>query len=173
VAAGGTVIDPDVLRQICEMVVEENRRRERAGGKALWLCYDQVYWQLVFAGDGGCFVLGTMLMLTVYAREEHPIRRDQLRWGLLVIGALAFMDVRTVWSGPFDGLPFGENEGGLSDPSVLTEVYGWSLLTLVNRYNQLAHACLALLAVVYLAAIYAQTVLAHERSQLRNSNLSP
>jgi aspartate aminotransferase len=43
------VIDPDVLRQICEMVVEENRRRERAGGKALWLCYDQVYWQLVFA----------------------------------------------------------------------------------------------------------------------------
>ena len=48
----GTVIDPDVLRQICELVVEENRRRERAGGKALWLCYDQVYWQLVFAGDG-------------------------------------------------------------------------------------------------------------------------
>jgi aspartate aminotransferase len=48
----GTVIDPDVLRRICEMVVEENRRRERAGGKALWLCYDQVYWQLVFAGDG-------------------------------------------------------------------------------------------------------------------------
>jgi len=49
----GTVIDPDVLRQICEMVVEENRRRERAGGKALWLCYDQVYWQLVFADAKG------------------------------------------------------------------------------------------------------------------------
>jgi aspartate aminotransferase len=47
----GTVIDPDVLRQICELVVEENRRREKAGGdarKALWLCYDQVYWQLTF-----------------------------------------------------------------------------------------------------------------------------
>jgi aspartate aminotransferase len=47
----GTVIDPEVLRQICELVVEENRRRERAGGdagKALWLCYDQVYWQLTF-----------------------------------------------------------------------------------------------------------------------------
>jgi hypothetical protein len=26
-------------------------------------------------------------------REEHPIRRDHLRWGLLVIGALGFMDV--------------------------------------------------------------------------------
>jgi aspartate aminotransferase len=44
----GTVIDPDVLRKICEMIVEENRRRERAGGKAAWLCYDQVYWQLLF-----------------------------------------------------------------------------------------------------------------------------
>jgi len=46
------VIDPDVLRKICEMIVEENRRRERAGGKAAWLCYDQVYWQLVFGGGG-------------------------------------------------------------------------------------------------------------------------
>ena len=47
----GTVIDPEVLRRICELVVEENRRRGKAGGdagKALWLCYDQVYWQLTF-----------------------------------------------------------------------------------------------------------------------------
>ncbi|HVV50175.1 MAG TPA: aminotransferase class I/II-fold pyridoxal phosphate-dependent enzyme [Polyangia bacterium] len=44
----GTAIDPEVLRAICEAIVEENRRRERAGGKAAWLCYDQVYWQLVF-----------------------------------------------------------------------------------------------------------------------------
>ena len=46
----GTVIDPEVLRKICEMIVEENRRRERAGGKAAWLCYDQVYWQLLAPG---------------------------------------------------------------------------------------------------------------------------
>ena len=47
----GTVIDPGVLQRISEKIVEENRRRARAGGdaeKALWLCYDQVYWQLVF-----------------------------------------------------------------------------------------------------------------------------
>jgi len=112
---------------------------------------------IVFGGDGGGLVLGTMLMLTVYAREEHPIRRDHLRWGLLVIGALAFMDVYAVWSGPIEWLPFGENENGLSDPSVLTEMYGWSLISLVTRYRQLAHACLALLAAVYLAAIYSQT----------------
>ena len=47
----GTVIDPEELRAISELVVEENRRRAKAGGgagKALWLCYDQVYWQLTF-----------------------------------------------------------------------------------------------------------------------------
>jgi aspartate aminotransferase len=52
----GTVIDPEVLRAICEQVVGENRRRARAGGdarKALWLCYDQVYWELVYAGSSG------------------------------------------------------------------------------------------------------------------------
>ena len=46
----GTAIDPEVLRTICEAIVEENRRRERAGAKAVWLCYDQVYWQLAFGG---------------------------------------------------------------------------------------------------------------------------
>jgi aspartate aminotransferase len=46
----GTAIDAQVLQRICEMIVGENRRRERAGGKAIWLCYDQVYWQLVFGG---------------------------------------------------------------------------------------------------------------------------
>jgi len=108
---------------------------------------------IVFGGDGGCLVIGTMLILTVYAREDHPIRQEQLSWGLLVIGALAFMDAYTVWSGPIDRLPFGENENGLSDPSVLTEMYGWSVLTLITRYGQLAHACLALVAVVYVSAL--------------------
>jgi aspartate aminotransferase len=49
----GTVIAPAELAAISEAVVAENRRRARAGGKALWLCYDQVYWQLVFGGKGG------------------------------------------------------------------------------------------------------------------------
>src|SRR5438552_8229729 len=48
----GTAIAPEQLRLICEAVVEENRRRERTGSPVLWLCYDQVYWQLVFGGAG-------------------------------------------------------------------------------------------------------------------------
>jgi aspartate aminotransferase len=48
----GTAISPTQLGAICEAVVAENARRARAGGRALWLCYDQVYWQLVFSGTG-------------------------------------------------------------------------------------------------------------------------
>jgi hypothetical protein len=108
---------------------------------------------IIFGGDGGSLVLGTCLMFTVYARENHPIRKNHLRWGLLCIGALAFVDVSSVWGGPIGGLPLGENENGLSDPSVLTEQYGWNLLVLMARYQQLAHACLALLAIVYVTVI--------------------
>jgi aspartate aminotransferase len=44
----GTMIAPEQLRAICERVVAENRRRAARGQKALWLIYDQVYWQLAF-----------------------------------------------------------------------------------------------------------------------------
>lgn len=108
---------------------------------------------IVFAGDGGCFVLGTCLMLTVFAREEHPIRREHLRWAFLAIGALAFMDAYATWSGGIAAVPFGANDHGLSDPSVLAEEFGWSVLTLMRRYLQLAHACLAVLAAVAVVQI--------------------
>lgn len=49
----GTVISGAALRDICQLIVEENRRRLAAGEKVLWLCYDQVYWQLVFPGGQG------------------------------------------------------------------------------------------------------------------------
>ncbi len=119
----------------------------------LLLAPGKAHQMITFGGDGGCFVLGMMLMLTVYSREDHPIREEHLRWALLVIGALAFMDVYRVWSGPIDRLPFGENENGLSDPSVLTEEYGWSVLTLINRYGELAKACFAVLTAAYLSAL--------------------
>lgn len=46
----GTVIDPAALAALARVVVDENRRREAAGRKGLWLVYDQVYWQLTFGG---------------------------------------------------------------------------------------------------------------------------
>ena len=108
---------------------------------------------ITFGGDGGCFVLGSALMLTMYARADHPIRSERLRWALLIFGALAFMDAYLVWSGPFDHLPFGEDEHGLSDPAVLVEEFGWSVLLLVDRYLELARGCFVALVAAYAAGI--------------------
>jgi hypothetical protein len=108
---------------------------------------------IIFAGDGGCLVLGTLLMATVYAPREGAIRRGWLRWGFLAIGAVSFADAFAQWWGSRsdpDRIPFGHNEGsGLSDPSVLTELFGWSETTLVRRYVVLGCVCLAAVAAVY------------------------
>jgi hypothetical protein len=108
---------------------------------------------IIFAGDGGCLVLGTLLMASVYAPSEGAIRRGWLRWGFLAIGSVSFIDAFAQWWGSRsdpDRIPFGHNEGsGLSDPSVLTELFGWSENALVRRYVVLGCVCLAALAAVY------------------------
>jgi len=106
---------------------------------------------IVFGGDGGALVLATILMATFYAPRESAIYESWgLRWGLLVIGALAFLHVYVSWSGPVENIPFGEIEGvNLSDPSLLTEMYGWSVLQLVDRYLRLATVCIVVLLALY------------------------
>lgn len=47
----GTMISPDELARIGEMIVDENRRRAREGRAAVYLMYDQMYWMLQF---GSC-----------------------------------------------------------------------------------------------------------------------
>jgi len=105
---------------------------------------------IIFAGDGGCLVLGTLLMTTVYAPARSALRRGWLRWGFLVIGAMSFADAFALWWGArsnYDVIPFGQNEGsGLSDPSVLTELFGWTTGALVRRYVVLGVVCLVALA---------------------------
>ena len=48
----GTAFDADTLGAICDLVLEENARRVRAGQgeRPLYLLYDQVYWLLTFGG---------------------------------------------------------------------------------------------------------------------------
>ena len=108
---------------------------------------------VVFMGDGGCLVLGALLMLTVYAPEDSALKQGWLRWGFLGIGAAAFADAFAQWWASrkdFDRIPFGMNEGaGLSDPSVLSETFGWSTDQIVHRYVALGCVCLAALAVAY------------------------
>jgi aspartate aminotransferase len=46
----GTAFSKEALGGICDLVLEENARRERSGERPLYLLYDQVYWTLTF-GD--------------------------------------------------------------------------------------------------------------------------
>ncbi len=106
---------------------------------------------IIFAGDGGAMVLATILMATFYAPRDSALCKSWgLRWGLLAIGTLAFMHVYRLWSGPWENIPFGEIEGAnLSDPSLLTGMYGWSVIQLVDRYLLLAKACFLAMGAMY------------------------
>ena len=122
---------------------------------------------IVFAGDGGCLVLGALLMASLYAPAEGAIRRGWLRWGFLVIGAGAFADVFEQWwaarTDP-DRIPFGMNEGvGPSDPSVLSDQFGWSASLLVHRYVVLGCACLFALGCLYALALWRTRAEAEQR----------
>ena len=110
-----------------------------------------------FWGDGGAFVLSTILMMTFFARPEHPIARNQVRWGLLILGAIAFWSVYTRWSGGFENIAnFLEDtdERGPSDIMQMTTLYGWSIYTLIHTYWRLAHACLVALGIAYGAGVW-------------------
>jgi len=107
---------------------------------------------IVFCGDAGAMVLGTLLMSTVFSGEGSPFRKGGLRWGLLVVGAAAFSDVAsTWWAARHDPgeIPLGQLEtGGLSDASVLVDTFGWTEQALVGRYVAVAGICLGALAVL-------------------------
>ncbi|WP_224372775.1 hypothetical protein [Hyalangium versicolor] len=113
---------------------------------------------VTFGGDGGCMVLGTLLMTTLYASPESQLRKGWLRWGFLVIGAAAFTDAFKVWwnsRSDLGAIPFGISESaGLSDPSRLTDWYGWSVNTLISRYVTLGVLCLVVLGMVYGVGVF-------------------
>src|SRR5205823_1169102 len=76
-----------------------------------------------------------------------------LRWGLLAIGAAAYVDTFATWwaaRSDLGAIPLGEIEGvGLSDPSKLIEDYGWKTHQMVSRYVTLGVTCLIVLTAVY------------------------
>lgn len=115
---------------------------------------------VTFAGDGGALVFGALLMAAYLLPEGLRVTRGGLRWGYLVIGAGAFVNVAGEWlAATRDGanIAFGRIEGvGLSDPSKLVDVYGWSERRLVNSYVTLAVVCLV--ALLALITAHARTV---------------
>jgi len=126
----------------------------------LELSVDRAQEAITFGGDAGAMVLGTLLMLTFFVGPASRLRTNHLRWGFLVIGAAALVDTLATWRAARadpDTIPFGEIEGvGLSDPSKLDEIYGWTIRQLVHRYTNLGTACLVVLAVAWLYFTYVE-----------------
>ena len=111
---------------------------------------------ITFWGDGGAFVLSTLLMLTFYARAESPLRRQQLRWALLLLGAMAFWSVYSRWHGGFEKIANvleDTDERGPSDPRLLITMYGWAIGEMQARFMMLGNACLVAMAAAYAAGI--------------------
>ncbi len=46
----GTVMPEAMLKEISDLIVEENARREQSGAPQLYVMFDQVYWMLTFQG---------------------------------------------------------------------------------------------------------------------------
>jgi hypothetical protein len=133
VVIGGTVL---ALQFLCTLVLSHYTMEQ--------LIY--------FGGDAGALVLGSALMATMYVRRDSQIHRGWTRWGFLVIGACSFADVFSHWLKARDDIgviAFGANHGtDASDPSMLADVYHWSIQQLVHRYVNLGVACLSVLAVL-------------------------
>mgnify|MGYP001545020146 CR=1 FL=1 len=93
---------------------------------------------ITFFGDAGMMIMGGALVLTFWAKPGTHIHTSWLRWGYLVIGALAYLDgVFTWWPARKDAsvIPYGEIEGvGLSDPTKLVDISNWSQQQLIDRY---------------------------------------
>ena len=106
---------------------------------------DRAHEWITFGGDAGAMVLGTLLMASFYVPR---FAAGGLRWGLLAIGAAAFVDTFATWWSR--DIPIGEIEGvGLSDPAKLIEDHGWTQPEMISRYLTLGVACLIALACVY------------------------
>ncbi|MCW5808155.1 MAG: hypothetical protein KIT31_37745 [Deltaproteobacteria bacterium] len=113
---------------------------------------------ITFGGDAGAMVIGTALVCCFFVGEDSRLRRGGLRWGLLVIGAAAYVDTAATWwraRTDRDVIPFGEIEGvGRSDPSRLVEDHGWTTAQLVDRYVVVVGLCALVVAAAYAWGVY-------------------
>ncbi len=100
----------------------------------------------LFSGDAGAMVLGALLMGLFGASPQSAVVSRGLRWGFLPLGAAAWADAtRTWWESKrdFAAMPFGIEDGTLSDPLRLVETYHWDEKVIISRYLTVAAFSLA------------------------------
>jgi aspartate aminotransferase len=85
----GTVIAENLLRDICEAIVDENERRLPLGERPLMLIYDQVYWQLTFEEYTHHTPVGLVPEMAQYTVLVDAISKSWAATGLRVGWAVA------------------------------------------------------------------------------------
>ena len=88
----GTTFTADALRDICELVVEENARRG-AGERPLYLMYDQVYWTLTFGSTTHVHPIGVCPEVAPYTVYVDGISKAFAATGVRVGWVVAPVDV--------------------------------------------------------------------------------
>ena len=107
---------------------------------------------ITFGGDGMGMILSILLMSSFFFGKHTQLYKGSLRWGFVVIGATAFVDIYATWwkaRRDDNAIPYGTMDGMASDSMKLVEAHGWTLQTLVQRYVVLGVCCLIVLALVY------------------------
>ena len=112
---------------------------------------------ITFGGDAGSLVFGAAFMAAFSAPPGHKLHRDWLRWGLLVLGAAAFMDTFEEWSharADVTTVGYGDEIEGVGDTDVtkLVDQFRWSIPDLVRRHMAVGWMCL--LALVPLQVLH-------------------
>lgn len=85
----GTVISEEELRRICELILDENRRRAAASLRPLYLLYDQVYFMLTFGGVRHHTPPGILPEMAAYTIFVDAISKALCATGLRVGWAVA------------------------------------------------------------------------------------
>ena len=95
----GTAFNAEGLRDICDLVVEENARRG-AGERPLYLMYDQVYWTLTFGDTVHVHPIGVCPDVAPFAVYVDGISKAFAATGVRVGWIVAPADI----AGPMSGL---------------------------------------------------------------------
>ncbi len=94
----GTTFTEQALREICELVVEENERRGPSE-RPLFLMYDQVYWTLTFGGTTHVHPIGVCPEVAPYTIYIDGISKAFAATGVRVGWILAPADIAAPMSG--------------------------------------------------------------------------
>jgi aspartate aminotransferase len=104
----GTTFKPSDLESICDLILEENKKRELAGKKTVYLMYDQIYWNLTFGDTVHCDPVSLRP-----AMREYTVFVDGISKSLASTG------VRVGWA-------FGPKKITDKIKSILTHVGAWA-----------------------------------------------